>query len=142
MPQSIMINADIEDARRGVEALRPILGSMLDGPQGVAIEIDGVRLMLEPDVLRRVLRVLDAVARSEPPPSADELTPRQAAAILKMSCPTVIRLIERGGHLSARKVGDEYRLDRQEVLRYRDSNVAARREALQNIAGAARSYDF
>jgi excisionase family DNA binding protein len=139
MPQSVTISlAAIEDARRGVEALRPLAGSLSDGPRGVAIEVDGNRVVLESDLLRSVLEVLDAVAASAPPLSHDEVTPKQAAAILKISCPTVVRLIERGGHLNARMVGGQYRLDRQDVLRYRDSSAAIRREALANISGSSR----
>jgi excisionase family DNA binding protein len=118
--------------------LRPLAGSLSDGPRGVAIEVDGNRVVLESDLLRSVLEVLDAVAASAPPLSHDEVTPKQAAAILKISCPTVVRLIERGGHLNARMVGGQYRLDRQDVLRYRDSSAAIRREALANISGSSR----
>jgi hypothetical protein len=35
-------------------------------------------------------------------------------------------------------VGGQYRLDRQDVLRYRDSSAAIRREALANISGSSR----
>jgi excisionase family DNA binding protein len=132
--------ADIEQARRGIEALRPLAGSLGDARRDVAIEIDGNRVGLEPGLLRGVLKILDVVAGSDRQPSEDDLTPRQAAAILKLSCPTVMRLIERGGHLNARLVDGEYRLDRQDVLRYRDSNAAFRREALANIAGVTRRY--
>jgi excisionase family DNA binding protein len=141
MPQSVVISAaDIEEARRGIEALRSLAGSLSDGRREVAIEVDGNRVGLEPGLLRGLLKVLDVVAGSEKPASEDDLTPRQAAAILKLSCPTVMRLIERGGHLTARLVEGEYRLDRQDVLRYRDSNAAFRREALANIAGGPRRY--
>jgi excisionase family DNA binding protein len=139
MPQPVAISAaDIEEVRRGIEALRPLTGSLADEGHEVAIEIDGNRIGLQPDLLRGVLKILDAVAATEQPQAEDDLTPRQAAAILKVSRPTVIRLIELGGHLKARLVGGEYRLDRQDVLRYRDSNAAFRREALANIAGAPR----
>jgi excisionase family DNA binding protein len=71
----------------------------------------------------------------------DELTPQEAAAELRMSRPTVIRLIDKGA-LPARMVGTHYRLPRAAVLAYRDRNAAVRRAGLRNLAALTEDHDF
>lgn len=56
----------------------------------------------------------------------EEVTTQQAAAILKVSRPFVVALVEKG-ELSARQVGNRLRLPLQDVLNYKAANGPKRR---------------
>lgn len=55
-----------------------------------------------------------------------ELTTQEAATILKISRPLVVRLVE-DGHLAARNVGNRLRLPLRDVLEYKAANGPRRR---------------
>lgn len=61
--------------------------------------------------------------------SPEQLTTEQGAAILGVSRPTVIRLVD-AGKLPARAVGTHRRLVLGDVLAYRDASAVKRRSAL------------
>ncbi|MBS1846797.1 MAG: helix-turn-helix domain-containing protein, partial [Actinobacteria bacterium] len=65
-----------------------------------------------------------------------DLTTQQAAAVLGVSRPTVIRLVD-SGKLPARLVGTHRRLDLRDVLTYRESSVTNRRAALDDMVREA-----
>ena len=64
--------------------------------------------------------------------SPEQLTTEQAAAVLGVSRPTVIRLVETG-KLPARVVGTHRRLVLGDVLAYRDASAVKRRTALESM---------
>ncbi len=68
--------------------------------------------------------------------SVTDLTTQQAAAVLGVSRPTVIRLVE-SGKLPARLVGTHRRLDLRDVLAYRETSAAKRRAALDEMTREA-----
>jgi excisionase family DNA binding protein len=61
-----------------------------------------------------------------------EVTPNQAAEILKMSRPSVMRLIE-NGDLHPRMVHSRHKLSRTEVEAYAEWQTRERRRALANL---------
>lgn len=63
----------------------------------------------------------------------EELTPDQAARLLRVSRPYVMKLIE-SGTLSTRKVGTHHHLSAREVMLYREKDIKNRREALRKLA--------
>lgn len=63
----------------------------------------------------------------------DELSPEDAARMLRVSRPFVQKLIEQG-KLPYRKVGTHYRLLGRDVLAYREQDIARRKAALREIA--------
>ena len=63
---------------------------------------------------------------------ASEVTPQQAAALLNVSRPFVVGLIEKG-LLPARMVGSQHRLPLKDVLAYKEENRAKRRKALAEL---------
>lgn len=65
-----------------------------------------------------------------------ELTTQQAAAVLNVSRPTVVRLIE-AGSLPARMVGSHRRIPLPAVIAYRDHMIARRREVLDEMVSDA-----
>jgi predicted transcriptional regulator len=135
---------DVAEVRRKTRALRPrITGKRADAK----IEVDA-------GTLRVMLKVVDAVlphsARQEavagrrkeaPSLTAEEISPQEAADILGMSRPSVMRLIEKGD-LHPRKVLSRNKLSRTEVVAYRDRLSKHQRRALNNLAALSEEYDF
>lgn len=122
-----------EDRDRAREALRR-LGARprLSGEDGAPVDLP------EP-VVDALTDILEAAASGHRPlvvRSPDDLTTEQAAAVLGVSRPTVVRMIE-AGKLSARMVGTHRRLALAEVLAYREASAARRRDALEEMTREA-----
>ena len=100
---------------------------------------DGDVIDLPEPVAEAMAEVLEAAADGERPlvlRSPDNLTTEQAAAILNVSRPTVVRWIE-AGKLPARMVGTHRRLTLGDVLAFRDQSTKRRRRALDEMARQA-----
>jgi hypothetical protein len=136
---------DVADARRKVRALR----SRVAGRRSSAkVEVDA-------GTLKSILKVIDAVSLRpthrgvanhrtkvvEPTVAADEISPQEAADILPMSMPSVMRLIEKG-LLHPRKVLSRNKLLRAEVETYRVEQSRQQRQALNNLVALTEEYDF
>jgi excisionase family DNA binding protein len=135
---------DVADARRKARALR----SRVAGRRSDAmIEVDAGTIKL-------ILKVVDAVAarpggrenvrvrtKAVEPPAVDEITPQEAADILGMSRPSVMRLIEKGD-LHPRKVLSRNKLSRAEVVAYQSKLSRQQRQALDNLTALSEEYDF
>ena len=66
-------------------------------------------------------------------PLAEEISTQQAADLLGVSRPYLVKLVE-SGKLPHRKVGPRRRLHLEDVLAYRTQLEAVRRDALQALA--------
>ena len=121
-------------ARRALERNEP-----LDKALRVRIEAAGqeaTTLDLPPVVTRLLMDVLRETAAGKAVSLVAveaDVTTQQAAAILNVSRPYVVGMIDRG-LLPARMVGNQRRLPLREVLAYKAENRAKRREALDEMA--------
>lgn len=100
---------------------------------------DGTVLDLPEPVAEALAEVLAAAAEGERPlvlRSPDDLTTEEAAAVLGVSRPTVVRLID-AGKLPARMVGTHRRLSLGDVLAYREASSTRRRDALDRMTRQA-----
>jgi excisionase family DNA binding protein len=129
----------IAAARRGAKELRSLATQARRHAQTVTIATKGARVVLDAEVVADMVELIDSI----PDALGDEqeLTPNEAAEILRMSRPSIMRLVEKGS-LSARMVGSHHRLSRTEVLAYRDRQTRARRDALTNLARLTDEHDF
>ena len=88
-----------------------------------------------------VRKVLQAVAQGQPVtilPLQAELTTNQAADLLGVSRPFLIKLLE-AGQIAFRQVGTKRRIPVSDLLRYRDENRAKRLETLTALQGEAQA---
>jgi excisionase family DNA binding protein len=100
---------------------------------------DGTVFDLPQSVLEALAELLEAVADGERAlvlRSPADLTTEQAAAVLSVSRPTVVRLVE-AGKLPARLVGTHRRLSLGDVLAYREASATKRRAALDEMTREA-----
>jgi len=92
---------------------------------------------------RMVLDLLMHIAKGEAVtfiPFGAELTTQQAADILNVSRPFLVKLIE-GGQLPHHKVGAHRRIRAQDLLDYRQRRDAERNKALDELARLGREID-
>lgn len=100
---------------------------------------DGTVIDLPESVAEALAEVLEAAADGERAlvlRSSDSLTTEQAAAVLSVSRPTVVRMIE-AGKLPARMVGTHRRLALRDVVAYREFATNRRRKALEEMTRQA-----
>lgn len=100
---------------------------------------DGTLVELPAAVAQALTEVLEAAADGERAlvlRASQELTTAQAAAVLGVSRPTVVRLID-AGKLSARQVGTHRRLSFGDVIAYREASASRRGAALDRMARQA-----
>ncbi|MEX2294616.1 MAG: helix-turn-helix domain-containing protein [Acidimicrobiales bacterium] len=100
---------------------------------------DGTVLDLPASVAEALAEILEAAADGERAlvlRSPEDLTTEQAAAVLGVSRPTVVRLVE-SGKLPARMVGTHRRLSLGDVLAHREASAKRRGEALDEMAREA-----
>ncbi len=122
-----------EDRDRAREMLR-----VLSAHPKITTE-DGTVLDLPAPVAEALAEILEAAADGERAlvlRSTEDLTTEQAAAVLGVSRPTVVRLVE-SGKLPARMVGTHRRLSLSDVLAHREASTKGRSESLDKMAREA-----
>lgn len=127
---------EAESARRLLEFLEP-LGRR---PQSAAVSIEaaGVQARFDlPPALTRMLifmlRKLSSGSAVTFVPVGGRLSTQQAADVLNVSRPFIVKLIDKG-ELPAVKVGRHRRLEASHVLAYKRRMEAAREAALARLA--------
>lgn len=118
------------------------LGFLRETPEEkVLITASNGQVAIDSELLKLALNLLRQVAQPEVEDDpGDEVSPQEAATLLKMSRPTVMRLL-RSGQLPSRLVGSHYRLPRADVLRYKAQNGANRRQSLDDMAAFSQDFD-
>lgn len=102
---------------------------------------DAPTLEVPPKALRLFADLLGAMSRRQPialVPQGHELTTQDAAAMLNVSRPFVIKQIN-DGKLTCRKVGRHRRIEFDELLRFRQQMKADSETALQALADQAQA---
>ena len=131
---------EVAEARRKARALR----------SRVAHRRSSAKIDVDIGTLRAILKVVDAASPrgassqskgSQQKSSTDEISPQEAADILRMSRPSVMRLISMG-LLHPRKILSRNKLSRAEVVAYQHNLSRQQRQALDNIATMTDEYDF
>jgi excisionase family DNA binding protein len=100
---------------------------------------DGTLVDVPASVTDALAEVLEAAADGERAlvlRVSEDLTTAQAAAVLGVSRPTVVRLID-AGKLPAQVVGTHRRVALSDVIAYREASASKRRAALDRMAQQA-----
>jgi excisionase family DNA binding protein len=121
---------------------REVLHALGQHPR-IATE-DGAVFDLPAPVVDALVEFLQAAAEGERAVvvrSPEELSTEEAAAILGVSRPTVVRLVD-AGTLPARLVGTHRRLTLADLLAYREATAARRSKALDDMIREAEELDL
>jgi excisionase family DNA binding protein len=100
---------------------------------------DVARLEVPPATLRLLSQILALMARQQTfvlYPESSELTTKQAAEVLGVSRPFLIRVLE-SGEIPYRKVGRHRRVLMKDILAYKQSMQVKRRAALDELVKAS-----
>jgi hypothetical protein len=117
--EKVVSAKEVAEARRKARVLR----------SRVAHRRSNAKIDVDVGTLRVILKVVGAASSggaaiqfqgSEHVPASDEISPQEAADILRMSRPSVMRLIAMG-HLHPRKILSRNKLSRAEVVAYQAS---------------------
>lgn len=129
--------ADAALAKASVEKLTPHLGDKggvrLELKTGTATE----ELVLPPAALRLLVRALTEMGEGNAvtlTPLHAELTTQQAADLLNVSRPHLVKLLDEGA-IASRKVGSHRRVRLEDLLAYKREFLARRQAALDELAG-------
>jgi len=105
----------------------------------VKIGEDEVDMPLPRDLMTVILEILTEVAQGHSVsvgPEEEELTTSEAAELLNVSRPHLVKLLEEG-EIPFRKVGTHRRVRREDVLEYKRRQRKEAEEAMQNLADQA-----
>ena len=129
-----------ESGRRLAAHLGHANGLRLEVKTGTSSE----ELVLPPSALRLLLRVLTEMGQGNAvtlTPLRAELTSQQAADLLSVSRPHVVKLLDEGA-IPSRKVGTHRRVQLEELLAYKREFHGRRQAALQELAALSQDLDM
>jgi excisionase family DNA binding protein len=131
----IAIHSPASDADR-LAAVREAIDALLQQqPPYVVVGADGHHIELPASALEALRKVVEAMSRGESViviPHDKQLTSQEAAEILSVSRPHLIKLLDRG-ELPFHRVGTHRRIKIEDVLAYRELRDAERRAALAEL---------
>ena len=137
MIRQIDIDQSNIDAARKVSDALGFLQQTTKG--GIVISASNGSVTIDSSIMRTFVEFVRQAVSVEANAEV-ELSPQDAAERLRMSRPTVMRLISQG-KLGARQVGSHYRLSETEVMRYKERQATIRRQGLDDLAAFSQEFD-
>ncbi len=137
--ESIMAQKQEADSIRQLENILNLQGSQakLVGANGEAITIPGSVYQ----VLRQVVHAMALGQAISIAPQEQEMTTQQAADILNVSRPYLIKLLEQG-EIPCIKVGTHRRVRSQDLMTYKQQRDIKRREGLKEMSQFLQNEGF
>jgi excisionase family DNA binding protein len=122
------------------------LAAHLDHGDELRLEVKGTNeeLKLPPSALRLLVRVLGELGQGHAitlTPVRAELTTQQAAELLNVSRPHLVKLLDEGA-IPRRKVGSHRRVLLEDLLAYKKDFLAKRQAALEELAALGQELDM
>jgi excisionase family DNA binding protein len=120
---------------------------MAKGGSEVKLVLEGRTLegmALPPSVVRILIESLSEIGKGNAVrlvPQHAELTTQEAAELLNLSRPYVVRLLDEG-KIPSHKVGTHRRVRLDDVLAYKQESDADRLDALKNLVAEAQELDM
>ncbi len=118
------------------ESQRQMGGMKFGRKESVAVQIDGKEVAVPVGVMRMMIAAVARLAEGKAVammPVEDEVSPQEAAEILKVSRPYAAKLFDEGA-IPSRRVGTHRRALTGDVLAYKQREKAARLKVLDELA--------
>lgn len=134
------IDASNERAARVADCLRRLQQGDLD----VTLNVQDATVDVSSDVAQAFVRVMDALARGKRVriyTEEEEMTTTEAAQILNVSRPHLVKLLKEG-QIPFHKVGSHRRVYRDDILEYKSAQNRKAEEAMQRLAEQAQERDL
>jgi len=128
-----------------LDQLLELLSRSDEGPATTISGPNGEHLVLPPEVFEVLRDVVEAMARGQAvtiAPVHQRLTTQEAADLLGISRPTLVKLLETGKIPYEEQPGRHRRVRLVDVLAYRKRRSAQRREALDRMVEIADESDM
>jgi len=137
---------DQKIARENVKAVEKIVQKHHSARKPIEIEITGekTRIKIPPSAFRFLNTVLQLMAKGKAItiiPSDTEISTQQAAEMLNVSRPHVVKLLEKG-ELPYHKVGTHRRIILKDLEDYKAKGDKKRRKLLEELAKQAQELDM
>jgi excisionase family DNA binding protein len=138
---------DAEMAREALVRMRPVLDDSSrdpDNPIAITLDDGSGTIDVPKSVLDLLVRVLGSVAAGEGVtvvPAHAELTTQQAADLLNVSRPFLVKLLENGS-IGYRTVGTHRRVQASSLMQYMRRDDDARRAASDDLAALTREMEL
>ncbi len=136
--------ADAQMAKLTSRTLASIMSSLDDDLEIQILEGNDQRVKLPTSAVRLLLDILEQMARGNAVtliPVHAELTTQQAADVLNVSRPFVVKLIDEG-KLPFRKVGAHRRIKFEDLMAFKTNIDNSRHEALNKLVEQAQELDM
>ena len=133
----------VEDTNLAKESFRKLVSQVESARIRVAVGEDAT-LELPPVAIHLLVRLLGEIAKGNAVtvvPVHAELTTQQAADVLNVSRPFLIKKLE-AGELPFHRVGTHRRIRFEDVMKYKDTLRGEQREALDALAAEAQELDM
>jgi excisionase family DNA binding protein len=134
-------NQDVRVARDAVQELSSASKRSL---QHMTLSNEKRHTLLPQSVVEGVMGMLTCVAEGSPftvVPTVKELTTQEAADILNVSRPYLVRLLEKG-EIPHRKVGARRRVLHSDILAYKQRDDALREKVLEKLTRQAQELNM
>lgn len=142
-PQKLPDNESSSLARTSAEELSRLLGSIPDAERA-RVSLDGNDLILPRQALALLRDILVEMAQGNAVtivPTHAELTTQEAANILNVSRPHLVKLLE-SGEISFTKAGTHRRVRYQELMSYKETRMKESMDALAELSAQAQKLDM
>lgn len=142
-PKKLPDNESSSLARTSAEELSRLLGNIPDAERA-RVSLDGNDLILPRQALALLRDILVEMAQGNAVtivPTHAELTTQEAANILNVSRPHLVKLLE-SGEISFTKAGTHRRIRYQELMSYKDTRMKESQDALAELSSQAQELDM
>lgn len=147
MPVRTIDPSDISDRERDelLEKLDRLSSSRcVRGGDDCTMKVDGEEFTIPQSLAEEVIHMLSEVASGREVSvgaQGEELTTTQAAELLNVSRPHLVKLLE-DGEIPFHKAGSHRRVYRRDVLAYKQDQRREAEDAMQNLADQAQELDM
>jgi len=125
---------DMEIAKKSCHSLEKALFPTVKG--SIYLSVNNTSIELPVSVVNPLVDILNNILNGNQPSDGESLTTQQAANLLNVSRPFLVKLID-SKHLPAYMVGRNRRVYKSDLLAYKENSLKERRKILQKLVDEA-----